>query len=158
MYMALSGKRASAMKDYYKILQVSPDASDEDIKKSYRRLAKKYHPDQNPKAEVVFKEIGEAYETLKDAQKKAEYDKRYNNQTSQSEPFARNEKTSRASSRRSGSKKASASDFVNTSDLFEDFFGFSPKASGSQFHSNDKDVQPMKTKDAFDHIFGKGRF
>ncbi len=63
-------------KDYYKILGVSRDASQDDIKKAYRRLARKYHPDvsKEPNAEDKFKEVGEAYEVLRDTQKRAQYD------------------------------------------------------------------------------------
>ncbi len=64
-------------KDLYEILGVSPDASEEEIKKAYRRLARKYHPDLHPgdkKAEEKFKEISEAYEILSDPKKRAEYD------------------------------------------------------------------------------------
>lgn len=63
-------------KDYYKILGVERNASDEDIKKSYRRLARKYHPDVSKEsdAEKRFKEVGEAYEVLKDPQKRESYD------------------------------------------------------------------------------------
>ncbi len=63
-------------KDYYKILGVARGASDADIKKAYRRLARKYHPDVSTEkdAEAQFKEIAEAYETLKDPQKRAAYD------------------------------------------------------------------------------------
>ena len=62
--------------DYYKVLGVAPEASADDIKKAYRRLARKYHPDvsKEQNAEARFKEIGEAYEVLKDAEKRAEYD------------------------------------------------------------------------------------
>ena len=65
------------MKDYYKILGVEKTASDEDIKKAYRKLAMKYHPDRNkdPGAEEQFKESKEAYETLSDPQKRAVYDR-----------------------------------------------------------------------------------
>ena len=64
-------------KSFYEILGVSKDASDEEIKKSYRRLAKQYHPDVNKgdkKAEERFKEISEAYETLSNPEKKKQYD------------------------------------------------------------------------------------
>lgn len=68
---------ATATKDYYEILGVKKDASQEEIKKAYRRLARKYHPDVNPNdktAEQKFKEINEAYEVLGDPKKRAEYD------------------------------------------------------------------------------------
>ncbi|MDF2940121.1 MAG: heat shock protein DnaJ protein [Gammaproteobacteria bacterium] len=63
-------------KDYYKILEVSPEASQEDIKKSYRKLARKYHPDVNkdPGAEDKFKEVSEAYEALGSEEKRTAYD------------------------------------------------------------------------------------
>ncbi len=66
-------------KDYYKILGVSKDATKEEIKRAYRKLAKKYHPDLNPdnreEAEEKFKEISEAYEVLMDDEKRAIYDR-----------------------------------------------------------------------------------
>jgi molecular chaperone DnaJ len=66
-----------AKRDYYEILDVSRDADADEIKKSYRKLAVKYHPDKNPgdhTAEERFKELGEAYEALSDPQKRAAYD------------------------------------------------------------------------------------
>ncbi|MFM8586480.1 MAG: molecular chaperone DnaJ [Gammaproteobacteria bacterium] len=66
-----------AKRDYYKVLDVQRNASEADIKKAYRRLAMKYHPDRNPgdkEAEESFKEAKEAYEVLSDEQKRAIYD------------------------------------------------------------------------------------
>jgi molecular chaperone DnaJ len=67
------------MKDYYKILEVEENSTDEEIKKSYRTLSKKYHPDVNPNGTEKFKEINEAYEILGDKQKRNNYNNSKNN-------------------------------------------------------------------------------
>ncbi|HEX9878261.1 MAG TPA: DnaJ C-terminal domain-containing protein [Gammaproteobacteria bacterium] len=63
-------------KNYYEVMGLSRDASPDDVKRAYRRLARKYHPDvsKEPDAEERFKELGEAYEVLKDSEKRAAYD------------------------------------------------------------------------------------
>src|SRR5215471_749103 len=68
---------AVKFQDYYEILGVSRNASETDIKKAYRKLARKYHPDFNPnnkQAEEKFKQTQEAYEVLSDAEKRKKYD------------------------------------------------------------------------------------
>jgi len=69
---------AATKRDYYEVLEVTRTSTSEEIKKSYRRLAVKYHPDKNPgdaTAEERFKELGEAYDVLMDEQKRAAYDR-----------------------------------------------------------------------------------
>ena len=64
-------------KDFYKVLGVAKDVSDAELKKTYRKLARKYHPDSNPgdaAAEAKFKEISEAYSVLSDPEQRREYD------------------------------------------------------------------------------------
>ncbi|MEN1729463.1 MAG: DnaJ domain-containing protein, partial [Pseudomonadota bacterium] len=63
-------------KDYYKILGVEPDAAQDEIKRAYRKLARKYHPDVSSEAgaEERFKEVNEAHEALKDPEKRQAYD------------------------------------------------------------------------------------
>ncbi len=97
---------------YYEVLNVSIDASDEDLKKEYRRLAMQYHPDRNPgdkKAEEKFKEAAEAYEILKDREKRSIYD-RYGFEGLKGTGF----------NGFSGFNDI----FANFSDIFEDAFGF----------------------------------
>lgn len=72
-----NGDIMTAKRDYYEILGVGKNASDDEIKKAYRKLAIKYHPDKNPgnrEAEEKFKEINEAHDVLSDKQKRARYD------------------------------------------------------------------------------------
>jgi len=67
-----------AKQDFYEMLGVAREASADDLKKAYRKLAMQFHPDRNPgdkAAEVKFKEISEAYDVLKDEQKRAAYDR-----------------------------------------------------------------------------------
>ena len=72
------------MKDYYSILGVHPSASDYEVRKAFRKLAVRYHPDKNPSAEArpLFHDINEAYDVLSDPEKRALYDARRTN------PFA----------------------------------------------------------------------
>ena len=120
-------------KDYYKILGVSENATDEEIKKAYRRLALKYHPDRrggDKEAEERFKEISEAYSVLSDPQKRKEYDMMRKN------PFATGAGDSFFGGFSSGpggfriNFNGSESGFGGLDDLLDSFFGFSRKRSG----------------------------
>ena len=67
-----------AKRDYYEVLGAARDATEDDLKRAYRKLAMKFHPDRNQgdaSAEAMFKEVNEAYDVLKDAEKRAAYDR-----------------------------------------------------------------------------------
>ena len=70
------GETVADKRDYYEVLGVGKDASDDEIKKAYRKMARQYHPDVNKAAdaEAKFKEVKEAYDVLSDGQKRAQYD------------------------------------------------------------------------------------
>ncbi|MGC8776053.1 MAG: molecular chaperone DnaJ [Minisyncoccia bacterium] len=107
-------------KDYYKILGVSKNASDEEIKKAYRKLAHQYHPDKPGGDEKKFKEINEAYQVLSDKQKRKLYD-----QYGTAEPFGQGFGASQAGwdfSNFDFGGSWSGTDFGDLSDLFESFF------------------------------------
>jgi DnaJ-class molecular chaperone len=121
-------------KDYYKTLNVSRGASTEDIKKAFRKLARKYHPDVNPgdkKAEEKFKEINEAYEVLSDPEKRKQYDTLGPNWQEQFGPFAGT--GTRRSSYGFGGRVPNYNFDTGTggfSDFFETLFGRGGMASG----------------------------
>jgi len=100
---------ATAKRDYYEVLGVDRNASADEVKKAFRRLAMKYHPDRNKEdgAEARFKEIGEAYEVLSDPEKRAAYD-RYGHAGLGGFDFGRG---------------FEGTDFAGFGDIFEAFFG-----------------------------------
>ncbi|MDR3503780.1 MAG: DnaJ C-terminal domain-containing protein [Legionella sp.] len=108
-------------KDYYKIMGLSQDATEKDIKLAYRRLARKYHPDLSKEmdAEERFKEMGEAYEVLKDPVKRAEYDNYLKNR----EFHSNAPQQSGWHSERSGPYQSHGTQFND--DFFESLFGHS---------------------------------
>ena len=115
--------------DYYKILGVKKTASEKEIKKAYRKLARKYHPDLNPNdkiAEKKFKEINEANEVLSDPEKRKKYDK-YGKDWEHAEHFekAKQQQRQYQHSRGSGQRQRTYSYFEehDFSDFFESMFG-----------------------------------
>ena len=122
-------------KDYYKILGVSRGSTDEEIKKSYRKLALKFHPDKNQTAgaEERFKEIGEAYDVLSDSKKKQIYDKfgeegLKGGMAGSSNSGGGKPSFSSSSYAYHGDPRATFSQFFGTSNPFESFFQSSPGA------------------------------
>ncbi len=122
-----------AYKDYYKILGVARTASANDIKKAFRQLARKYHPDVNPgdkTAEARFKEINEAYEVLSDPEKRRKYDTLGPNWQEQFGPTPSRTRAGSATggpdgraSRSSGRPSYDFADPTNFSEFFETLFG-----------------------------------
>ncbi|MDH3688797.1 MAG: DnaJ domain-containing protein [Gammaproteobacteria bacterium] len=145
--------------DYYKIMGVEEDASAEDIKKAYRRLARKYHPDvsKESNAEAKFKELGEAYEVLKDPEKRTEYDelRRYGGVAG--EEFTPPPGWQPHAGSRGGFTDADAAHF---SDFFETLFGnsrhgshYSTASRGSTFAMRGEDIHyriPVSLEESYD--------
>ncbi|WP_029894480.1 molecular chaperone DnaJ [Desulfohalovibrio reitneri] len=107
----------ASKRDYYEVLGVSRDAGDDEIKRAYRKMAFEYHPDRNPddpEAEVKFKEAAEAYEVLRDPQKRQTYD-RFGHE---------------GVGGMGGGFHSSEDIFSTFSDIFSEFFGFSGRGGG----------------------------
>ena len=115
-----------AKRDYYEVLGVARGASDEELKKAYRRLAVKFHPDKNPgdkQAEESFKELGHAYEVLSDPQKRAAYDQ-----------FGHDAFDPRARARGGGGPAGGG--FHDPFDIFREVFGGAGGGGGGSIFEN----------------------
>jgi molecular chaperone DnaJ len=124
---------ASNVKDYYKTLGIEKNASQDDIKKAYRKLARKYHPDLNPGdkvAEQKFKEINEAYEILSDPKKRVEYDQFGSSPFGAGGPWYEGTRTY--------DFKGDTFDFGGFGDIFSDLFG--TKAGPEAYHAKGPDM------------------
>nr|XP_033324355.1 dnaJ protein homolog 1 [Megalopta genalis]XP_033324357.1 dnaJ protein homolog 1 [Megalopta genalis]XP_033324358.1 dnaJ protein homolog 1 [Megalopta genalis] len=131
-------------KDYYKILGITKNATDDEIKKAYRKLALKYHPDKNRNAgaEEKFKEIAEAYEVLSDSKKREVYDK-YGEEGLKGEGgSAGGGAGGRGPYTFHGDPKATFAQFFGSASPFNPFFEFNGPLGNSvfSFHDDDMDI------------------
>lgn len=136
-----------AKRDYYEVLGLTKGASQEDIKKAYRQLAKKYHPDVNKEAgaEEKFKEINEAYDTLSDEQKKARYDQ-----------FGFNDPTGGSGDGGFGGFGGAGgfSGFGGFEDIFSSFFGGGGSRGASNSPRQGKDLEKTMTITFEEAVYG----
>ena len=136
-----------AKRDYYEVLGVSKSASDDEIKKAYRKLSKKYHPDINkePDAEEKFKEVSEAYEVLSDSQKRAAYDQ-YGH--------ASTDPNFGAGGFGGGFDGFSGGGFGGFEDIFESFFGGGGRSANPNAPRQGSDLQYTLDLTFEEAIFG----
>lgn len=129
-------------RDYYEVLGVNKNSSEEEIKKAYRKLARQYHPDVNkePDAETKFKEVKEAYDTLSDSQKKARYDQ-----------FGHEDPTAGFG----GGGFGGGADFGDFGDIFDMFFGGGGRSRNPNAPRKGADLQYSMTLEFKEAIFGK---
>lgn len=119
-------------RDYYKVLGVARDASQADIKKAYRKLARKYHPDVSKErdAESRFKEVAEAYEALGDPEKRASYD-RLGSGWRTGQDFQPPPGWQGRSAGQAHAREFTAGDAAQFSEFFESLFGTGPRGFGA---------------------------
>ena len=124
--------------DYYKILGIDKTASEDDIKKAYRKLARKLHPDLNPndkEAHQKFQQINEANEVLSDPDKRKKYDQ-YGKDWQHADQFDQ-QRQQRGQSRYTGGQEYSSDDDSDFSSFFESMFGGSGRKSQTKFRGQD---------------------
>jgi len=128
--------------DYYKILGVNKDAPDEEIKKAYRKLARKMHPDLNPndkEAHQKFQQINEANEVLSDPEKRKKYDQ-YGKDWKNADQFEQ-QRHSRQRAQHRAEEQFAGDDDSDFSDFFESMFGGSGRSRQTKFRGQDYNAE-----------------
>ena len=134
------------MENYYNILGVAQSANQDEIKKAFRNLAKKYHPDLHPNntaIELKFKKINEAYEILKNEEKRKEYNKKLGGKKDTKPPKSQPTK-----------KAENEFNFSSMNNSFENFFGFEAKTGKITNENKLKNKNPLNTSDLFEKYMG----
>lgn len=147
------------MKDYYKILGVSENVDKDELKKAFRQLAKKYHPDRNQNDESAknkFQEVNEAYNILSNENSRREYDEKraaFNNRK-ENKDFGNVNKSSSKKENKSGfsvgNKEEAMADLNN---YFSNFFGFDPKSNNINKDKLKRQKNPIDTSNMFESFF-----
>src|SRR3989338_4182629 len=142
-----------AKKDYYDILGLSNDASDDDIKKAYRKLAHQHHPDKSGGEEAKFKEVNEAYQVLSNKEKRKQYDAYGHAFEGGGAP-----PTGGGGGGGFGGFEwdfgGGGANGEGFSDIFGDFFGFGARGARRKTHQGE-DIQTSLTIDLEDSAFGR---
>ena len=142
------------MKDYYKTLEISINATKDDIKKAFRSLAKKYHPDRNVNDENAlrkFQEVNEAYEVLSNEDSRREYDKKLSDfkQGNSKETNSKNNKTSNGKTK----YKDRTESMENLNKYFESYFGFDANTNDINKDKLKNKKNPIDTSNMFESFF-----
>ncbi|MEK5039341.1 J domain-containing protein [Sporosarcina sp. FSL K6-3457] len=143
------------MRDYYKVLGIDRNATQQEIKTAYRQLSKKHHPDVNDgskKSEKIFKDVQEAYRVLKDTASRQTYDARLKG-TSQSQADSNSDPTPK---NKQAEVHKQQFDFGDLEKNFEHFFGFNPKTKEmSSAKQTSEKKNPIDTTELFERYFKK---
>ena len=142
------------MKDYYKILNVNINATNDELKKSFRTLAKKYHPDRNQDDKDAlrkFQEVNEAYEVLSNEDSR----KKYDNERANFKGNNNNETGKKNSKANNDNKKYQdkSESMENLNKYFESFFGFDGNSNDVNKDKLKKEKNPIDTSKMFDSFF-----
>ncbi|EKQ51002.1 MULTISPECIES: DnaJ domain-containing protein [unclassified Clostridium] len=141
------------MKDYYKILNISTEASKDEIKKAFRSLAKKYHPDRNKNdtdALRKFQEVNEAYEVLNNEDSRRKYEQEFFKAKNTREANSTDNRSNNSSNKKYQDKGES---IENLNKYFESFFGFNANSNNINKDKLQNKKNPMDTSKMFESFF-----
>ena len=142
------------MKDYYRILDISINATKDEVKKAFRSLAKKYHPDRNVNDENAlrkFQEVNEAYEVLSNEDSRREYDKKKSSFEQKDSTGTNSENNKSNNDKRKYQDKSESIENLNK--YFESFFGFDANSNKINKDKLKTQKNPIDTSNMFESFF-----